>query len=164
MTTKPFTSLATSQASAAPKPMSDKSLVEQFRLFLLGLSAFMSLGTLVELILTEHYKEPMQLVPFILCILSLAVVGAVLAWPNRTTLWALRGTMAVAAFGSLLGMWEHIESNMEVVNEVKSSITGLPALWQALHGQAPLLAPGILALAGILAIAATYYHPALRKK
>lgn len=164
MTTKSFSALAAEHVSAATQPMNDKSLIAQFRLFLLGLSAFMSLGTIVELILTEHYKEPMQLVPFALCILSLAVVGAVLVWPNRTTIWALRGTMAVAAFGSLIGMWEHIQSNMEVVNEVKSSLTGLPALWEALHGQAPLLAPGILALAGILAIAATYYHPALNQK
>jgi hypothetical protein len=33
----------------------------------------------------------------------------------------------------------------------------------ALMGANPLLAPGILALAGVLAIAATYHHPALRK-
>jgi hypothetical protein len=34
-------------------------------------------------------------------------------------------------------------------------------LLEALTGAAPLLAPGVLALAGVLAIAATYYHPAL---
>ena len=36
-------------------------------------------------------------------------------------------------------------------------------LLKALTGAAPLLAPGILALAGVLAIAATAYHPALQR-
>jgi hypothetical protein len=35
---------------------------------------------------------------------------------------------------------------------------------QALMGASPLFAPGILALGAVLAIAATYYHPALGKK
>jgi len=34
-------------------------------------------------------------------------------------------------------------------------------LIKAVSGGNPLLAPGILALAAIIALAATYYHPAL---
>jgi hypothetical protein len=36
--------------------------------------------------------------------------------------------------------------------------------FKALRGADPLLAPGILALAGILSTAATYRHPALERR
>jgi hypothetical protein len=69
--------------------------------------------------------------------------------------------MGGAAFGSLIGVYEHIVSNLEVVREVNPNLAGVAALWQVARGASPLLAPGILALAALVAIAATYYHPAL---
>ena len=69
--------------------------------------------------------------------------------------------MSVAALSSLLGVYEHVSSNLEVVWEVKSNLTTAASLLEAVRGAAPLLAPGILALIALMAMAATYYHPAL---
>jgi hypothetical protein len=45
--------------------------------------------------------------------------------------------------------------------EMRPSAVWSDVWFEALRGAAPLLAPGILALAAIIAIAATYEHPAL---
>ncbi len=161
MTAKTFVSQAAEVHSAATPTMTDKVIVERLRLFLLSLSGLMCLGTIAELWLAEHTKEVIQWLPFILCGLGLVVIIAVWLRPNLATIWTLRGTMAVTMLGSLIGIYEHLTSNLEVVNEVKPNLTGLAALWQAARGAAPLMAPGILALAAIIALAATYYHPAL---
>jgi hypothetical protein len=141
--------------------MTSKTVEGRLRLFLLSLSGFMSLGTIVELWLTEHTKEALQLLPFVLCGLGLAVVVAVLLRPQRKTIWTLRIVMSVIALSSLLGVYEHLKSNLEVVLETKPNLATMGALWEAIRGAAPLLAPGILALTAFIALAATYYHPAL---
>lgn len=82
---------------------------------------------------------------------------AALLRPRRGTLLALRLVIA----GAALGCYERIENNLELVREIRPS-AALSQIWlQVLRGASPLLAPGILALAATLAIAATYYHPAL---
>ena len=141
--------------------MNDATIVQRLRNFLFGLAAFMCAGTIVELLLAKHFDEPMQIVPFVLCAAGIVVVF--LAWrqPSRGVLQALRGVMALLVLGSLIGVYEHIESNLEVVREVQPNAAASTVLLKTLTGAAPMLAPGILALVALLAIAATYYHPAL---
>jgi hypothetical protein len=161
MNAKTLQITASGREPAANKATTSKSVEDRLRLFLFGLSGVMCLGTIVELWLAEHTKQLIQFLPFILCGLGLAAVIAVLLRPSRSTLWALRLVMGLAAFGSLIGVYEHITSNLELVREVKPNLALVGALWQAAHGAAPLLAPGTLAVAALVAIAATYYHPAL---
>jgi hypothetical protein len=144
--------------------MTAKTVEERLRLFLLGLSAVLCLGAIVELWLAEHTQQPIQLLPFALCGLGLAAVIAVLLRPARSTIWALRFVMGIAAVGSLIGAYAHIASNLEVVREVNPDLALVDGLWQAARGAAPLLAPGVLAIAALVAMAATYYHPALGGK
>src|SRR5574341_367085 len=162
MTTKILQAAAPSQELSADRAMTSKTVEERLRLFLLGLSGVMCLGTIVELWLTGHTKQLIQFLPFVLCGLGLAAIVAALLRPSRATLWALRLAMGVAALGSLIGAYEHITSNLEVVREVSPSLALVQALWKAAPGAAPLLAPGVLALAALVAMAATYYHPALQ--
>jgi len=143
------------------KTMTSKTVEERLRLFLLGLSGVMCLGAIVELWLAGHTQQLIQFLPFVLCGLGLAAVIGVLLRPGRSTIWALRFIMGIAACGSLIGAYEHITSNLEVVREVNPGLALVDALWQAARGAAPLLAPGVLALAALVAMAATYYHPAL---
>jgi hypothetical protein len=147
--------------AAGHSPIAPLTIEERLRSFLFALAGAMCLGTIVELFLANHTKQPIQWLPFALCAAGLASVVAVWLRPNRASLWTLRIVMGLAAFGSLIGGYEHITSNLEVVRETKPTLTLLPALWLAAHGAAPLLAPGILAVAACVAIAATYYHPAL---
>jgi hypothetical protein len=131
------------------------------RRFLLALSGLLFAGTLIELSFINHAEEPVQLIPFALCGVGLFAVIASLLRPQRGTLIALRACMGLIAMGGFLGMYEHIENNVAFQLEIRPRSTTIETIAAALGGANPLLAPGILALAAVLAVAATYYHPAL---
>ena len=135
----------------------------RLRRFLLFISALLFVGTLVELWLTNHMESAVQLIPFALCGLGLVSVVAVLLRPQRVAMLALRACMVLVVLGSLLGIYEHIEGNLGFQRELYPNATTGKVLLGALGGASPLLAPGILALTATLALAATYYHPALAK-
>jgi hypothetical protein len=141
------------------------SLLEQrFRVFLLSIAAFLCVGTVIELWLTEHTAEPIQFVPFGLCALGFIVILAVLFRPTRATISTLRVMMGALMLGSLVGVYEHLMGNWEVVLETKPNLAAGEMFWEAVRGAAPMLAPGILVLVAVLALAATYYHPALGQR
>ena len=71
--------------------------------------------------------------------------------------------MAMVVCGSLFGIYEHYANNVAFQREISPSTPMRDALVQAVAGGNPLLAPGTLAVAAVLALAATYYHPALEK-
>lgn len=142
--------------------MNDRLIIDRLRKFFLLFGGFMCLGTVVELLLAGHSKEPIQLVPFALCALGvLAVLGA-LYLPSRTTVQLLRVVMVVLVIGSLVGVYEHLLGNYAFALETRPDAALSKVLLATLTGGNPLLAPGTLALAAMTTIAATYYHPALQ--
>jgi hypothetical protein len=143
--------------------MTAELIVQRLRRFLLILAAFICLGTIVELWFTEHFEEPLQLIPFALCIIGFISVLGVLFRPQRRTLLGLRAVMVVVGLGSGLGIFLHVVNNFDFELEIRPNAAAGDVLMDALRGANPLLAPGVLALAATLAIAATYYHPALEK-
>jgi hypothetical protein len=144
--------------------MSDASILFRLRQFLLVVSALLFVGTLVELWLTDHMETLVQLIPFALCGLGLISVVAALVSPRRDALLALRALMVLVALGSFFGVYQHLEGNLGFHRELHPNASTGELLSGALSGANPLLAPGILALTASLAIAATYYHPALQAK
>jgi len=143
--------------------MESTTVEQRLRIFLLWVAGALCAGTIVELYLAKHTKEPMQFVPFALCALGLLAVVSALRRPSRASLWSLRGVMGVLMLGSLLGVYEHLIGNLEFQLEMRPGAAWTDVWFTTLRGAAPLLAPGILALAAALAIAATYQHPALRQ-
>jgi len=137
---------------------------QRLRTFLLGLSAWMCVGTIIELLLAKHYDDPVQLVPFALCGVGLIALLVALWRPRRGTLLALRGVMGLLIVGSLAGVYEHVVNNFAFELEMRPNAVWSDVWFQALRGAAPLLAPGILAIAALIAIAATYAHPALARQ
>jgi hypothetical protein len=142
--------------------MNADTILSRMRRFLLALSGFVFVGALVELSFSNHTRELVQWIPFVLCGLGLITIA--LAWrrPQRKTLLALRLSMVVVALGSLVGLYEHIQNNIGFQLEVQPGSSIVQLVSAALGGSSPLLAPGILAVAAMLAMAATYYHPALQ--
>jgi hypothetical protein len=141
--------------------MSADIILFRLRRFLLVLAYFLFAGTLVELVFTGHTEEPAQFIPFILCGLGFLAAGAALIRPRRKTLLVLRACMSLVALGSLFGLYMHVTSNAEFYLEIYPQAAFLETVAAALGGANPLVAPGILALAAIIAGAATYAHPAL---
>ncbi len=142
--------------------MHSEILIGRYRKFLLLVACFICVGTVVELWLEEHMGNVVQLIPFVLCGLGFVAIVATLMRPQRMTVRALRIVMAVVLVGSLFGVFEHVEHNLAFALEIRPNAVPSDVLMDALRGANPLLAPGILALAAILAIGATYYHPTLQ--
>jgi hypothetical protein len=137
---------------------------QRLRTFLLVLAGWLCVGTIIELLLVGHTETVVQFIPFALCGVGLAAVGAALLRSRRGTLLGLRAVMAVLLAGSLFGIYEHVEGNLAFALEIRPGAAVSDVWTEALTGAAPLLAPGILALAALLALAATYAHPALQRR
>lgn len=144
--------------------MSPDRILSRLRRFLLALSALLCAGTIAELWLTEHMETAVQLIPFGLCGLGFAAALIVLLKPRRIPMLTLRVIMALVAAGGLYGIYEHIENNIGFQREINPSASIGDIVFASFHGPNPLLAPGILLVAALLALAATYHHPALLRE
>ena len=156
---------------AAPPPRGGRGgphvervdVADGYRRFLLGTAAAIYVGAAVELALVGHYASLSQIAPFVLIALGLGSV----AWAHvggggaGRALWAVRASSALVVVGSVVGVVLHVLGNLEFEREVHPDAPLAGALWEAARGASPLLAPGALALAGVLAAAATWRHPAL---
>jgi hypothetical protein len=144
--------------------MSSEAIVSRLRSFLLVMAALSLLVILIELWLEEHAQEPLQLIPFVLCGAGLIALVAALVRPAKPMLLALRAVMVVVALGGLLGTGVHLWKNFTFEQEVRPNEAIGEMVMNAFKGASPLLAPGAMVFAGLLAIAATYYHPVLRER
>jgi hypothetical protein len=143
--------------------MSAETTLARLRRFLFALTVLLYAGTLVELLFTAHTKEPIQFLPFLLCGWGIVITLAALLRPQRNVLVALRVSMILIALGSVIGLYEHITNNIEFYVEIHPAATFVEEVTAALGGANPLVAPGILAVGAVLALAATYAHPALQR-
>lgn len=144
--------------------MIDSKIDNRLRRLLFLITGLVFLGTPVELFLEDHTGETIQFTPFILCAAGLIVVIAALIRPQRMTVLAVRFVMPVVAAGGLLGMTLHLVNNVAFEQEIRPSATAVEALLAGLKGGNPLFAPGILVFAAMVALAATYAHPALGRR
>ena len=82
----------------------------------------------------------------------------VLFRPGPRAVVALRVCMALIVLGTLLGIYLHVEGNVLFAQEVQPNSTTTELVLKGLGGANPLLAPGVLAVSAILAVAATYRY------
>lgn len=141
--------------------MNHETVLARLRWFLLLLSAALLTGTLLELWLTQHTEDFVQWIPHVLCVVGLAAILVVMVRPVRGAVLCLRTLMVLVVAGALFGVYEHVGNNLAFEREINSTAGGGESILAALGGANPLLAPGILAVAAVLALAASYYHPAL---
>lgn len=127
---------------------------------LLGVAALTCLGLSAELLLAEHVEPGPQLIPFVLCALSLIGVAALWRSPSAGSVKALRGLAALVALGGAFGSFEHMEHNLEFQEEIRPSAPAAEKAKEALMGANPLLAPGAFIAVALLMAAATWRHPA----
>ncbi|MCK6524861.1 hypothetical protein L6R49_25950 [Myxococcota bacterium] len=123
---------------------------------LLALAGLTGLGLVGELLLIGHTEEALQLAPVTLG--GLTALGA--AWAARAPESApprpLRALSVVLVITSAIGVWEHLESNLEFERELRPTQTTVEALIGALSGSSPLLAPGALVVAALALAAAVW--------
>ncbi len=138
--------------------MSADEILRRLRRFLLALALFLFAGTLLELWLVQHYQDAIQWIAFFLGGTGLLAVVLVLLVNGRVAILILRVCMTVVILGSLFGIYEHVSNNIAFALEIQPNIPARELWWKGLSGANPLLAPGTLAVAGLLALAARYKY------
>lgn len=136
--------------------MSDQLRLRRLRTFLFALAAALFLGTVLELLAVKHYGSRLQILPLVLCGLGLVAVGIAWATPRAKAVLVVRVLMLLIAAGSVWGVYAHIEGNYAFASEIRPRERTIDHLRSALTGRDPLMAPGILAIGALVAIAATY--------
>jgi hypothetical protein len=123
---------------------------------LLALAGLTGLGLLGELLLIGHTEEALQLAPIVLG--GLTALGAL--WtarlPETASPKPLRALSLALVITSAIGVWEHLESNLEFERELRPDQSTIEALVGALSGASPLLAPGALVVAALALAAAVW--------
>jgi hypothetical protein len=156
--------VATQVLSLAAEPASgDSRAAAGLRRFLIASAGLVYLGVCGELWFMDHTQETLQLLPFAACLLAFVGVVWALVAPARASLLALRLALPLLVAVSVLGMYEHVQANYGFEREIRPNASTLEVAEKALHGVAPILAPGSLGLAALLAAAATWEHPALKR-
>ncbi len=119
---------------------------------MLGILLLAVVGTLVELLLLEHYDGWRQWIP--LAILSGTTL--VLAWhgirPSRGSTRVLRVVMSALIVAGAAGVILHIQGNLEFEAELNPGLTGWPLWLEVARGATPALAPGSLVPFGLLGL------------
>ena len=138
--------------------MSTAEVLRRLRLSLLVLSSLLFAGTLLELSLVNHTESAIQWSAFVLAGIGLLVTLSVLAKRGPVTVSLLRWCMFLVIVGSLFGIYQHVSNNIAFEREIQSNATWSHLMWKGLSGANPLLAPGTLAVAGLLSLAGTYKY------
>ena len=130
------------------------------RRFLLVILFVGLVGTATELVLLGHYEDEWQLIPFVVLGLAiLASLGLALrgAGSSDTVARLFRMAMILLIVSGAAGTVLHYRSNMEFKLEIDPSLSGFALFWSVVTAQAPpALAPGNLALLGLLGFACTF--------
>ena len=120
-------------------------------------------GVLAELILLEHTEEAWQRLPIFMILASLIILGWHAVDRGALPVRILQLTMALFIVTGALGVALHFKGNVEFELEMQPSLSGMTLLWQTLKGATPTLAPGTMVQLGLIGLAYTYHHPALRR-
>lgn len=126
------------------------------RRFLLLASSVTYVASCVELALVEHWHGWTQWLPFVMAGAGLAAAFAFSRRPTSRWVLCLRLVSALVVVGSVAGVVLHARGNALFALEVRPDTAGLDVALEAATGGNPLLAPGMMGLAAVLAVAATW--------
>ena len=144
--------------------MEDPATLARIRALLLGTLAFGIVGMTTELLLLGHVESASQWIPVIL----LGAGAVILAWhaaaPSRTTVRVLQATMILFIVTGGIGVGLHYDGNVEFELEMYPSMRGFELIGKTLTGATPVLAPGTMAILGLVGLALVHRHPAITER
>ena len=128
--------------------------LDVLRVWILGILALGLLGTVTELILLEHYEQPLQLVPVGLIVAALVVIAWHLLRRDSASLNTLLGLMVLFVLAGFAGVVAHFHGSTEFQLELNPDMGTWELLEKVLRAKAPpLLAPGMMLQLGLLGLA-----------
>ena len=132
------------------------------RRWLLALLLFGLVGTIVELLLLEHYEEGLQFAPLVLIGTAVAVIAWHGARPNPRNLRALQTLMVLFVLAGGLGVVLHFRGAAAFQLEMDKSQHGWELFQKAMRAKdPPVLAPGLMMQLGLIGLVYSYRHPAM---
>jgi hypothetical protein len=139
------------------QPTAGLGAIELLRIVILSVLVLGLLGTVTELVLLEHYEEPLQFVPLVLIVAALATLIWHVRRPGTESLVALQIVMALSVLAGFLGMLAHFHGSAEYQLELNPEMPTGELLEKILRAKAPpLLAPGMMIQLGLLGLAYAY--------
>jgi hypothetical protein len=132
---------------------------QSLRQLLLALVVIGIVGLQVELALLKHAESPTQWIPHVALMIGLIATATVYFRPAPATLRVFQAVMAAFLLVGALGVYLHLDGNVEFALERDPSLTGGGLIWKALRGATPALAPGALAQLGLLGLLYSYKNP-----
>ena len=138
--------------------MSDAARRILLAILILGIA-----GISLELWLMAHTEDVYQLIPLWLAGLGVIGIATVLLRPSPGTVRLFQAVMALFLISGLVGMYLHFQVNMEFQLEMDPALSGLALYRKAILAKSPpALAPGAMIQLGLIGLAYTFRHPALR--
>ena len=122
------------------------------RLLLLTLAIGL-IGTSGELLLLGHVDGWEQWIPIVLLAASVVVLIVQVMTPTPTTNAILLGTMCLFLISGPIGVALHYQGNVEFELEMYPEMKGFELIRKTMTGATPVLAPGTMALLGLVGIA-----------
>ncbi len=116
-------------------------------------------GTALELLLMEHIGDWWQRIPLILIGGALGVLLWYRVAKSGTSLQALRIVMVLFLASAAGGVVLHAKGNREFALETTPGLAGREMTAEMLTGAFPALAPGTMALLGLIGLLATWTPP-----
>lgn len=141
--------------------MTSQDAIPILRRGILALLALGAMGVITELILLEHYEEPVQFVPLALLALTLATILWHWIDGGRRSLRAFQVVMLLMVVAGTIGIGLHLRENVATELDLNPGSSGLAFWLEVVRGDLPTLAPGTLVQFGLLGLLYAYRHPAL---
>jgi hypothetical protein len=114
------------------------------------------LGMGTELLLIGHVEGTLQIVPVSLLAAGLVVLLWFFMRPTAASRRALQALMVLFVVIGAVGVVLHYRGNQAFELEMYPELAGWPLVEQTLTGATPVLAPGSMALLGLVGLAATF--------
>jgi hypothetical protein len=141
--------------------MSQPDVTGTIRRYLLLTLAVGMVGMGTELLSIGHVESVQQLIPLVVLAIGIVVLAWHAAAPRATTVRALQIIMVLFVMSGLLGVGLHYRGNLEFELEMYPSMRGFEMVQKTLTGATPVLAPGSMALLGLIGLTHSYRHPCL---
>jgi uncharacterized membrane protein len=154
---------------AQPPQAGDESVgvarIELLRRWILVILVLGLLGTVTELVLLEHYEQPLQFVPLVLIVAAVVVLWWELRRHDLASRRATQIVMALFVLAGFAGFVAHFQGSAEYQLELNPDMSTWELLEKILRAKAPpLLAPGMMLQLGLLGLAYVFSDSRLSKE
>jgi len=138
--------------------------IELLRRWILGVLVLGLLGTVTELVLLEHYEQPLQFVPLVLIVAAVAVLIWEFRQHDTASRRAVQIVMALFVLAGFVGFVAHFYGSAEYQLELNPEMSNWELMEKVLRAKAPpLLAPGMMLQLGLLGLAYMFSDPRFRR-